>query len=54
MRHYANKSTKTAHYVHYDQGDILCIEVIIAFIVFNYLDEDRWLTTSLLQQGYRS
>jgi hypothetical protein len=34
MRHYANKSTKTAHYVHYDQGDILCIEVIIASIFF--------------------
>ncbi len=51
MRRYADKSTEAAHYVQYDQGNSLFIRTV--FHNDDYLGEDRWLTTLLLQQGYR-
>jgi chitin synthase len=51
MRRYADKSTEASHYVQYDQGKFFLL--IIFLPSGDYVGEDRWLTTLLLQQGYR-
>ena len=53
MRRYADKSSEAAHYVQYDQGEHLSLSLSRLHHSFDHLGEDRWLTTLLLQQGYR-